>query len=58
VTIKDIKIFTKNIHNKKDIKIFTDTNIMFAPSITGGEECNKIDTSVIEVVRVGQSIIS
>ena len=48
---------TSTIEDKR-YKIFTVTNMIFVPSITGGEECNKIYTSVIEVVRVGQSIIS
>ena len=40
----------------RDMKIFIVKIMIFVPSITGGEECDKTDTSVIEVVRFSQSI--
>ena len=60
VTVKrcNLKCPHQRTSTIKDIKIFTVTNMLFVPSITGREECNKIDISLIEVVRVGQSIIS
>ena len=55
------KLFSKNIQRSDSKKVlkyyYSQIQTMFAPSITGGEECHKTDTSVIEVVRVGQSII-